>query len=170
LTCLLDSAGPADTERIGRALAAVLEPGDLIFLSGELGAGKTTLVRAIARALGVEGPVTSPTFTVVQRYEGRVPVAHMDAYRIGDADDEEAELLRDALEGGAVALVEWPDAVAGLLRAPRLRVQLDHAGGDRRLVRLDSDDAATAAVLARLCDHLRAGHRHRRPERGPDPR
>jgi tRNA threonylcarbamoyladenosine biosynthesis protein TsaE len=137
-----------------------------VLLRGELGAGKTTLVRAVARGLGVAGPVTSPTFTVAQRYAGRVPVAHMDAYRIGDADDEEAELLADALGGGAVALVEWPDAVAALLPDPRLSVVLEHRGGDRRLVRLSASDAATTAALETICDHLRARHRHRQPERG----
>lgn len=142
----------------------------MVFLVGELGAGKTTLVRAVARALGVEGPVTSPTFTVAQRYAGRVPVAHMDAYRVGAADDEEAELLADALGDGAIAFVEWPDAVAGILPAPRVCITLEHGGGDRRLVRLDADEPATVAALTSLHDHLRARHRHSQPERGPGPR
>ncbi len=141
-----------------------------MFLHGELGAGKTTLVRAIARALGVTGPVTSPTFTVAQRYAGRTPVAHMDAYRVGAADDEEADLLADALGGGAVAFVEWPEAVADILPAPRLRITFEHGGGDRRLVRLDADEPATVAALGRLHDHLRARHRHRQPQRGPGSR
>lgn len=127
-----------------------------MFLRGELGAGKTTLVRAVARALGVEGPVTSPTFTVAQRYEGRVPVAHMDAYRIGDTDDEEADLLAAALGDGAVAFVEWPEQVADILPPPRIRITLAHGGGDRRLVRLDADEPETIAALTRLHAHLRA--------------
>lgn len=137
-----------------------------MFLHGDLGAGKTTLVRAVARALGVEGPVTSPTFTVAQRYEGRVPVAHMDAYRLGGPDDEEAELLADALGGGAVAFVEWPDRVEAVLPAPRLRVTLEHGGADRRLVRLDADDPATHAAIEALLDHLRARYSDHQPERG----
>ena len=170
MTLEWESGGPDDTAALGRALAELLRPGDVVFLHGELGAGKTTLVRAVAGALGVEGPVTSPTFTVVQRYSGRVPVAHMDAYRVGDADEEEAELLADALAGGAVALVEWPAAVAGILPSPRVEVELAHAGGDGRLVRLTADDPATASALRSIRDHLRARHRHRQPERGRRPR
>lgn len=167
-----ESDGPELTEALGAALAALLGPGDLVFLRGELGTGKTTLVRAVARALGVEGPVTSPTFTVAQRYEGRVPLAHMDAYRLAGAseDDEEAELVRDALGGGAVAFVEWPEAVADILPEPRVTVELEHRGGDARLVRLSAAEPATTAALESIRDHLRAGHRHRQPERGPRPR
>jgi tRNA threonylcarbamoyladenosine biosynthesis protein TsaE len=168
----IHSDGPDVTEALGAALAGLLGPGDLVFLRGELGAGKTTLVRAVARALGVGGPVTSPTFTVAQRYEGRVPLAHMDAYRLSGAsdDDEEAELVRDALGGGAVAFVEWPDAVAGILPEPRVSIEMEHRGGDARLVRLAAGDPATMVALESIRDHLRAGHRHRQPERGPRPR
>lgn len=168
----IESGGPEVTEALGTALAALLRAGDLVFLRGELGAGKTTLVRAVARALGVEGPVTSPTFTVAQRYEGRVPLAHMDAYRLSGAseDDEEAELVRDALGGGAVAFVEWPDAVADILPEPRVTIEMEHRGGDARLVRLSAGEPATTAALENIRDHLRAGHRHRQPERGPPPR
>lgn len=141
------SAGPADTEAIGAALAACLAPGDVVFLLGELGAGKSTLVRAAGRALGVEGPMPSPTFTVVQLHRGRVPVAHLDAYRMeGGADDEDAELLADAV-AGAVAFVEWPRSIAHALPAPRLTVLIEHGGGDRRLVHLTAHDAAMAACL-----------------------
>lgn len=164
------SAGPDDTAALGDALASLLEPGDLVFLRGDLGAGKTTLVRAVARALGVEGPVTSPTFTVVQRHAGRVDLAHMDAYRLSGADEEEAELYADALGHGAVAFVEWPEAVADILPAPRIEVTIAHGGGDRRLVRLAARERATEAALENIRDHLRAGHRHRQPERGPGPR
>jgi tRNA threonylcarbamoyladenosine biosynthesis protein TsaE len=172
MTVEIDSDGPELTAALGAALAEVLGPGDLVFLRGELGAGKTTLVRAVARALGVEGPVTSPTFTVAQRYEGRVPLAHMDAYRLAGAseDDEEAELVRDALGGGAVAFVEWPDAVTEILPEPRIAIEMRHRGEDARLVRLSAGDPATMAALESIRDHLRAGHRHRQPERGPRPR
>jgi tRNA threonylcarbamoyladenosine biosynthesis protein TsaE len=137
-----------------------------VLLRGELGAGKTTLVRAVARALGVEGPVTSPTFTVAQRYEGRVPVAHLDAYRLTSADEEDAELLRAALEG-AVGLVEWPDALAGVLPEPLLELELRHLGGDRRLVLLDAREPHARSALVRLIADLRARHSHREPEPGP---
>ena len=124
-----ESPGPEATAALGEGLARLLRPGDLVLLRGELGAGKTTLVRAAARALGVEGPVTSPTFTVAQRYRGdAVEVAHVDAYRLGGPDDEEAELLRDAVGADAVAFVEWPDAILEALPAPRLEVELRARG------------------------------------------
>lgn len=137
-----------------------------MLLRGELGAGKTTLVRAIARALGVTGAVTSPTFTVAQRYQGDVAVTHLDAYRLGGPDEEEAELLRAAVGDDAIAFVEWPDAILEALPAARLEVELRHRGGDRRLVLLEARDADGRSALARQLADLRARHRNREPEPG----
>jgi tRNA threonylcarbamoyladenosine biosynthesis protein TsaE len=137
-----------------------------VLLRGELGAGKTTLVRAVARARGVDGPVTSPTFTVAQRYEGDVPIAHVDAYRLGAPDAEDAELLATALDD-AIGLVEWPDAVLQALPEARLELELRHLGGDRRLVLFDAREPDTRSELVRLIADLRARHRHREPEPGP---
>jgi tRNA threonylcarbamoyladenosine biosynthesis protein TsaE len=139
-----------------------------VLLRGELGAGKTTLVRAVARARGVEGPVTSPTFTVAQRYEGDVPIAHLDAYRLGAPDDEDADLLGAALEG-AIGLVEWPDALLPALPEARLELELQHLGGDRRLVLFDAREPETRSELVRLIADLNARHRHREPEPRPRP-
>ena len=127
-----------------------------MLLRGELGAGKTTLVRAIARDLGVTGAVTSPTFTVAQRYQGDVPVTHLDAYRLGGPDDEEAELLRAAVGDDAIAFVEWPDAILEALPPAALEVELRHEGGDRRLVLLDARDPDRHAALGRQLADLRA--------------
>jgi tRNA threonylcarbamoyladenosine biosynthesis protein TsaE len=162
------SEGPGDTAALGAGLAAILAPGDVVLLRGELGAGKTTLVRAVARARGVTEPVTSPTFTVAQRYDGDVAISHIDAYRLDAPDEEDAELLRTALEG-AIGLVEWPDAVAAALPEARLELELRHLGGDRRLVLLDAREPDTRSELGRLLDDLRARHRHREPEPGPRP-
>ena len=127
-----------------------------MLLRGELGAGKTTLVRAIARDLGVTGAVTSPTFTVAQRYQGDVPVTHLDAYRLGGPDDEEAELLRAAVGDDAIAFVEWPDAILEALPPAALEVELRHEGGDSRLVLLDARDPHRHAALGRQLADLRA--------------
>ena len=137
-----------------------------MLLRGELGAGKTTLVRAMARALGVSGPITSPTFTVAQRYRGDVEVAHVDAYRLGGPDNEEAELLRAAVGDDAIAFVEWPDAILAALPEPRLEVELRHGGGDRRLVLLTPRGADTRSDLGRQLADLRARHLHSEPEPG----
>lgn len=146
----------------------MLRPGDLVLLRGDLGAGKTTLVRAMARALGVKGPITSPTFTVAQRYgaAGGVEVAHVDAYRLGGPDDEEAELLRAAVGDDAIAFVEWPDAILAALPEPRLELELRHGGGDRRLVLLSARGADARSDLGRQLADLRARHLHREPEPG----
>jgi tRNA threonylcarbamoyladenosine biosynthesis protein TsaE len=144
------------TEALGAGIANLLGPGDIVLLRGDLGAGKTTLVRGAARALGVEGPVTSPTFTIANQYAGRVPVAHLDAWRLGDPDDEELGLALEAIGDEGVAFIEWPDSIEGGLPDPRVRVDIDHGGGDRRVIRLTGSDAATNAALEALVDHLRA--------------
>jgi tRNA threonylcarbamoyladenosine biosynthesis protein TsaE len=127
------------TEALGAALAVDLRPGDVVLVAGELGAGKTTFVRGAARALGVDEPVTSPTFTIGARYHGRVPVAHLDLFRLGgDLEGEDPGLLEDYLTPDAVAFVEWHDAAAPELEGRRVRhVRLAHAGRDARTVEVE---------------------------------
>ena len=135
-----ETASAGETEALGARLAADLEPGDVVVVSGEVGAGKTTLIRGACRALGIEAPVTSPTFTVGQRYEGgRLPVAHLDLYRLEDMESEDPALLDDYLDPGGVAFVEWPALAEPRLSERRIvPVRLAHAGGDRRVVELGS--------------------------------
>jgi tRNA threonylcarbamoyladenosine biosynthesis protein TsaE len=133
-----ETASPAETEAVAAALAATLAPGDVVLVSGEMGAGKTTFVRGAARALGVRVPVTSPTFTIARRYEdGRLPVSHLDLFRLDGGVAEEPELLADEVAPDRVAFVEWPEQGApellGDLRVVA-RVHLEHLGGDRRRV------------------------------------
>jgi tRNA threonylcarbamoyladenosine biosynthesis protein TsaE len=106
----------------------------VVLVRGELGTGKTTLVRGACRALGVEDPVTSPTFTVGRLYAGPVEVAHLDLYRLGALADEEPGLLEDYLTPERIAFVEWPEAAEPGLGAVRARVVLEHRGGDHRSV------------------------------------
>jgi tRNA threonylcarbamoyladenosine biosynthesis protein TsaE len=131
------SHGPRETEALGAELAGALVPGDIVLVEGELGAGKTTFVRGACRALGVTATVTSPTFTIGQRYPGPVPVAHIDLYRVASLADEDPELLADYLGPETIAFVEWPDGeereLAALARIAA-RVRLLHAGGDARIV------------------------------------
>ena len=134
------SDGAERTEELAAELAADLRPGDVILLSGDLGSGKTTFVRGAARALGVSGPVTSPTFTIGQRYEGRVPVSHLDLHRLaGDAGlaGEDPALLDDYLTADAIAFVEWPEPAATAIAAPAATVTLTHAGGDAREITIE---------------------------------
>jgi tRNA threonylcarbamoyladenosine biosynthesis protein TsaE len=134
------SADPAETEALGGRLACELRPGDVVLVEGELGAGKTTFVRGACRALGVTGPVTSPTFTIGQRYAaaGTAPaVAHLDLYRLSSLADEDPDLLADYLGPDMIAFVEWPGAgeqELAELASVAARVYLDHAGGDHRRI------------------------------------
>lgn len=135
----LESGSAAETEALGARIAARLGPGDVVLVCGEVGTGKTTLIRGACRALGIEGPVTSPTFTIGQRYRGgRLPVSHLDLYRLQSLEGEDPALLEDYLGPDAVAFVEWPGAGAARLDRPALRVRLEHAGGERRRIELDS--------------------------------
>jgi tRNA threonylcarbamoyladenosine biosynthesis protein TsaE len=132
-----ESASAAETEAVGARLAAELGPGDVVVIAGELGAGKTTLIRGACRALGVEGPVTSPTFTLGQRYSGRLPVSHLDLYRLKGLEGEDPALLDDYLDDGSVAFVEWPAVARPQLAGRRtIEVRLAHIGGDRRRIEL----------------------------------
>jgi tRNA threonylcarbamoyladenosine biosynthesis protein TsaE len=133
----IQSGSAAETEAVGARIAARLGPGDVVVLSGDLGAGKTTLVRGACRALGVEGPVTSPTFAIGRRYRGRLPVSHLDLYRLGGLEDEDPALLDDYLDPGSVAFVEWPAVAEPQLAGRRvLAVRLTHLGGDGRQIEL----------------------------------
>ena len=129
------SENPDQTARAGAELAATLRPGDVVLVSGELGAGKTTFVRGALRALGVTGPVTSPTFVVGVAYEGaHGPLAHLDLYRLGGMGDEDPGLLDPFFAPDAIAFVEWPECAPGAWPEERVKrhVHLEHAGGDAR--------------------------------------
>ena len=133
----MQSGSSADTEAIGARFAADLGPGDVVLVSGELGSGKTTLIRGACRALGVEVPVTSPTFTIGQRYRGRLPISHLDLFRLQTLEGEEPGLIDDYLTADSVAFVEWPAVAEPGIERIALRVRLEHAGGDNRTITID---------------------------------
>ncbi|PZS14225.1 MAG: tRNA (adenosine(37)-N6)-threonylcarbamoyltransferase complex ATPase subunit type 1 TsaE [Solirubrobacterales bacterium] len=135
------SHSAAETEALGAELAATLRAGDMVLVEGDLGAGKTTFVRGACRALGVTVPVTSPTFTIGQRYPAPVPVSHLDLYRLESMDDEDPDLLADYLGPETISFVEWPGVgeqrIAAFASVAR-RVRLEHAGGEQRVVELEA--------------------------------
>ncbi len=137
------SASPVGTEEIAARLAARLVPGDVVYVSGELGSGKTTFVRGACRALGVEVPVTSPTYTIGHRYGG---VSHLDLYRFEQLSDADWGALEPYFED-AVVFVEWPERAAGRLPPPRLSVELAHVDAERRAIRLAGGDPVLLAGL-----------------------
>jgi tRNA threonylcarbamoyladenosine biosynthesis protein TsaE len=128
------SNSPQDTEAAGAELAGRLTRGDVVLVSGELGSGKTTFVRGACRALGVEGPVTSPTFTIGQVLGEAPEIAHLDLYRLGSLVGEDPALLEDYLTPDRVGFVEWPAVAEPALERVTARVLLEHAGGDRRRI------------------------------------
>ncbi|HEV3387773.1 MAG TPA: tRNA (adenosine(37)-N6)-threonylcarbamoyltransferase complex ATPase subunit type 1 TsaE [Solirubrobacteraceae bacterium] len=136
-----ETSDPAQTEALAAELASGLGPGDVVLVEGELGAGKTTFVRGACRALGIDGIVTSPTFTIGQRYDASVPVSHLDLYRVADLGNEDPDLLADYIAPDRIAFVEWPEnAIASIADLSRVaaRVVIEHAGGDRRVVTIEA--------------------------------
>jgi tRNA threonylcarbamoyladenosine biosynthesis protein TsaE len=140
----ITSSSPEETEAVASRLARALRPGDVVTISGDLGAGKTTFVRGAARALGVTEPVTSPTFTIGHRYGN---VAHLDLYRFAGVSAAEWGDLEPYFDG-SIAFVEWPEAGEGTLPAPRVRVRMAHVDETRRLIELEADDDALLAEVA----------------------
>lgn len=149
------TSGPEETEALAAELARTLRPGDVVLVEGELGAGKTTFVRGACRALGVRVPVTSPTFTIGQRYAAPVPVSHVDLYRVLDPGQEDPDLLADYLRADAIAFVEWPShGAAELAGGGRVaaRVRLQHRGADRRVVEVECEQGIGEAGRATETD------------------
>ncbi len=143
----LASASAGETERIAAALAARLEIGDVVTVSGELGAGKTTFVRGACRALGVTTPVTSPTFTIGHQYEGRVTISHLDLYRFTSVSSAEWADIEPYFDD-ALVFVEWPEAGASTLPPARVAVTLEVAGADQRRITLAASEEALLQGIA----------------------
>ena len=150
LHLVLGAPAVGDTRAIGAVLGEALRPGDAIALAGDLGAGKTTLVQGLARGLGYEGHVASPTFTLIREYRGRLALQHVDVYRL--------ERIQDVVDLGldddpdAVVAIEWGDAVEGLLPPDHLTVELRVATDDARRIALS---AAADGTWADRWDDLR---------------
>jgi tRNA threonylcarbamoyladenosine biosynthesis protein TsaE len=131
-----ESSSPEETERIGAQLAERLSVGEVVTVAGELGSGKTTFIRGACRALGIDGPVTSPTFTVGHRYAGDPDVSHLDLYRFAGVSAAEWGDLEPYFDD-AICFVEWPEAAGEALPPVRATVTLVHANGDRRAITVD---------------------------------
>jgi tRNA threonylcarbamoyladenosine biosynthesis protein TsaE len=132
-----ETASPQETEALAAQLAGRLRPGDVVDVAGELGSGKTTFVRGACAALGVREQVTSPTYTIGHRYHADgVDVSHLDLYRFETVSAAEWGDLEPYFDN-SIAFVEWPEAGAGVLPAPRFAVRLRHAEGGRRIVSID---------------------------------
>jgi tRNA threonylcarbamoyladenosine biosynthesis protein TsaE len=143
----IGSSSAEETEAVAARLAGGLRRGDVITVSGELGSGKTTFVRGACRALGIETPVTSPTFTVGHRYPASPDVSHLDLFRFSGLSPAEWGDLEPYFED-AICFVEWPEAAAGALPPVRVAVRLSHVDRERRTIELETDDEQLLARVA----------------------
>lgn len=122
---VIKTSSPEETTGVGEKLGALLRTGDMICLNGDLGAGKTRFAQGVARGLGIDGPVTSPTFTLINEYHGRLPLYHMDVYRLGDSLEMEDLGYEEYFYGDGVTLVEWAERVKELLPEERLDIYIN---------------------------------------------
>jgi tRNA threonylcarbamoyladenosine biosynthesis protein TsaE len=148
----VESRSAGDTERAAGEVAGSLRPGDVVLIAGEVGTGKTTFVRAACDALGVTEHVTSPSFVIGRTYAGRLPVSHVDLYRLETLEREDPALLSDYLSPDSIVFVEWPEAAAAELEPERvaLRLRLAHLGGHRRAVRASGRPELVASLRSAL--------------------
>ncbi|NGQ96060.1 tRNA (adenosine(37)-N6)-threonylcarbamoyltransferase complex ATPase subunit type 1 TsaE [Brevibacillus sp. SYP-B805] len=147
--------GEEETRRLGERLAAFLQPGDVLALEGDLGAGKTTFTQGLARGLGVRGVVNSPTFTLIKEYAGKLPLYHMDVYRVGD--DVASLGLDDYLFGEGVCVVEWASLIEPVLPPERLTITLTKDGEDSRICRMEPAGRRYIELCERLGNDARTG-------------
>jgi tRNA threonylcarbamoyladenosine biosynthesis protein TsaE len=133
---VLTSPDPDTSTRLGRALGAVAQAGDLVCLWGELGAGKTHIAKAFGTGLGVIDIIASPSFVLMSEYEGRLPLFHIDPYRLVSAEDALAGGLIDERQATGVTLVEWPERLGDALPVDRLDIRIDGTGDEPRTIEL----------------------------------
>jgi len=138
----------AETRRLAASVAAAAEPGDLVCLWGELGAGKTQFAKGFGAGLGVSGTISSPTFILMSEYQGRLPLFHVDLYRLADGADALAGGVVDERQAAGVTLVEWPERMGDFLPARRLDVLIDGTGTEPRTITLRAGDPSLARYLA----------------------
>jgi tRNA threonylcarbamoyladenosine biosynthesis protein TsaE len=143
----LASPDAAATQALAARLATVARPGDLLCLWGDLGAGKTQFAKGFGAGLGVTDTITSPTFVLMAEYAGRLPMFHLDLYRLDDASDAFAGGLLDEREATGVTLIEWPDRMWDVLPATRLDVTIDGVGDEPRTIRLAAADPSLRRYL-----------------------
>ena len=123
------SNSPDETYRFGCGLAEMAGPGDVYLLRGDLGAGKTLLVKGFAKGLGVDDIVTSPTFTILQNYSGRLPLHHFDLYRMTDPDEAEELGFTELIYGGGISMIEWPDVICEMLPENKIDIFIERTDG-----------------------------------------
>ena len=144
------SHGAAQTQRLGARLGELLDAGSVVLLEGGLGAGKTVLAQGIAQGLGIDDPVTSPTFTLIHEYAGRLPLYHVDLYRLAGDADAAAIGLEEYVYGDGVTVIEWPDRAGTLLPTDHLSVALRPIAETKRALRFTPRGARYGELVTRF--------------------
>lgn len=149
----------ADTAELGRKLGSMLRKGDNVCLIGELGTGKTAFTGGIAKGLGISGYITSPTFTIVNEYEGRLPLYHFDVYRISDVDEMLDTGYYEYIDGDGVTVIEWADLITDILPSERIEVHIrkNEDGSDCRTITMRFIGERPAEYERRLADESACG-------------
>ncbi|WP_460597452.1 tRNA (adenosine(37)-N6)-threonylcarbamoyltransferase complex ATPase subunit type 1 TsaE [Geomonas sp. Red276] len=148
----VETSSERETVELGERLGRLLEPGDFVALVGELGAGKTQFAKGVAAGLAVDPgtPVTSPTYTILNIYQGRIPLYHFDLYRLAGPEDIDSLGFEEYFDGDGACLVEWAERLEGELPEGTLTVSLSHAGGDARRIAFAAEGGRGAALVAGL--------------------
>ncbi|MBI5870450.1 MAG: tRNA (adenosine(37)-N6)-threonylcarbamoyltransferase complex ATPase subunit type 1 TsaE [Actinobacteria bacterium] len=150
------SRSEEQTKCLAAGFSKLLQAGDIVFLIGQLGAGKTFFIRHAAEALGVSEPVTSPSYTMAQSYSGVIRVHHLDLYRLSSFKAEDFMDFEEFFEEDAVTFIEWPESAAPFIEKPDAIIRLEHVDLNSRRISIDSSNSRIASGLERL--HADAGH------------
>jgi len=157
MTCTIRTHSESETVAVGRRMGAMLEPGDVVALTGDLGSGKTTLTKGIASGLGVESEVASPTFTLIHEHKSRMPLYHIDLYRI-ESEELVGELgLDEYLYGHGVTVIEWAERLRTSLPATALEVHLSPIDDTIRQIQLTASSPRWTVILQELTSDARSG-------------
>lgn len=158
MTLILESNSPEETMKYGEILGRMAQPGDVFCLNGELGAGKSVFARGVAAGLGITGRVASPTFTLINEHQGRLPFYHMDVYRLGSPEEMYDLGYEEYFYGSGITLVEWAGLVDDVLPADRLDINISGAGEGGRLLELIPRGNRYRRLAEELMRYVRAGN------------
>lgn len=146
----IEALSEKDTEEIGKKLGKLVRPGDVLCLVGDLGTGKTTFTKALAKGLEIEDDVTSPTFTIVQEYEGRIPLYHFDVYRIEDVSEMEDLPYEEYFYGDGVCVIEWAEMIQEILPKDYMKIQIQYLKDQRRKICFETTNAYYQKLVEEL--------------------
>jgi len=141
---LVRTANAGETRKVGKTLGDTLKPGDVLAITGSLGAGKTVFAQGVAESLDIREPVTSPTYTLISEYEGRMPLYHMDLYRLGSPDEFTWLGVEEMLNGNGISLIEWSERAGGELPKRTITIRIEIEDNDGRVITIIKPEEAAA--------------------------